>query len=86
VAASRFLAVSALLLAGCVTMDATECGGANWYELGFRDAMYGLQPMDVAYGEQCGKHGAKPDTAAYAKGWQEGKWEFDSRKRMGGTD
>ena len=80
------LAFTCLTLGGCVSMDANECRAANWYELGFRDAMYGLQRMDAAYDERCGKHGAKPDVAAYARGWQEGKWEYDSRKRIGGVD
>lgn len=79
------LAFTCLTLAGCVSMDANECRAANWYDLGFRDGLVGLQPMDVAYDAQCGKHGAKTDTAAYAKGWQEGKWENDSRRRRGGA-
>ena len=80
------LAFTCLTLAGCVSMGAAECSGANWYDLGFRDGLYGMQRMDIVYDDQCGKHGSKPDTAAYAKGWQEGKWEYDSRKRMGGAD
>jgi|RhiMethySRZTD1v2_1073278.scaffolds.fasta_scaffold5022903_1 hypothetical protein len=79
-------AFTCLTLAGCVTMDASECRGADWYQLGFRDGLYGLQRMDTVYEEQCGKHGAKPDTAAYAKGWQEGVWEYDKRKIHGGSD
>ena len=73
-------------MTGCVSMDAAECSGANWYDLGFRDGLAGLQRMDVVYDEQCGKHGAKPDAAAYAKGWQEGAWENDSRRKHGGND
>ena len=79
-------AVTCLTLTGCVSMDAAECRAANWYELGFRDGLAGLQRMDVAYDEQCGKHGAKPDSAAYAKGWQEGVWENESRRKHGGGD
>jgi hypothetical protein len=45
-----------------------------------------MQRMDVAYDEQCGKQGAKPDVLAYAKGWQEGLWEFDARKAHGGEE
>jgi hypothetical protein len=79
------LAFTCLTLAGCVSMDAAECRDADWYRLGFRDGLYGLQRMDAAYGNQCGKHGATPDSAAYAKGWQEGKWENDSRRPRGGS-
>lgn len=80
------LAFTWLTLAGCVSMDANECRSANWYDLGFRDAMYGLQRMDVAYAEQCGRQGTQPDEAAYAKGWQEGRWEYESRKKVGGVE
>ena len=80
------LAVTCLTLGGCVSMDANECRAANWYELGYRDGLYGLQRMDNVYDDQCGKHGARPDIATYAKGWQEGKWEYDSRKQHGGVD
>jgi len=80
------IAFTCLTLAGCAGMDATECRSANWHEVGFRDGLYGMQRMDFVYTEQCGKHGAQPDAAAYAKGWQEGVWEYDKRKIHGGTD
>lgn len=80
------LAFSCLTIGGCVTMDASECRSANWYEIGFRDGLFGMQRMDVAYDGQCSKQGAKPDVAAYAKGWQEGLWEFDARKAHGGEE
>lgn len=82
---SLVLAFACLALAGCVSMDAGECGAANWYDLGFRDGLAGLQRMDNVYADQCGKAGAKLDVAAYAKGWQEGKWENDSRRPRGGV-
>ena len=83
---NTLIAFACLTLGGCVTMDAGECRGANWYDLGFRDGLGGLQRMDFVYVEQCGKHGAQPDVAAYAKGWQEGVWEYDRRKIHGGSD
>jgi hypothetical protein len=80
------LAFTCLTLGACTTMDAAECRSANWYDVGFRDGLYGMQRMDVAYDEQCSKQGAKPDQVAYAKGWQEGLWEFDARKAHGGEE
>ena len=82
---SLVLAFACLALAGCVSMDANECRGADWYQVGFRDGLSGIQRMDNVYDDQCGKHGAKPDVTAYAKGWQEGKWENDSRRPRGGV-
>jgi hypothetical protein len=80
------IAVACLTTAGCVTMDAADCRSANWYDIGYRDGLFGMQRMDVAYDEQCSKQGAKPDLLAYSKGWQEGLWEFDARKAHGGEE
>jgi len=80
------LAFTCLTLGGCVSMDASQCRSANWYDLGFRDGLYGMQRMDFVYTEQCGKQGVQLDTAAYAKGWQEGVWELDSRRKNGGME
>jgi len=68
-----------LLLAGCAGLDAQSCGSADWYRVGFRDAMYGLQRQDFTYDSQCAAHGATVDDARYAQGWREGKYEFDRR-------
>jgi hypothetical protein len=68
-----------LLLAGCASLDAQGCRDADWYRLGFRDAMYGLQRQDFTYDSQCAAHGATVDDARYAQGWREGKYEFDRR-------
>ena len=45
-----------LLLAGCASLDAQGCRDADWYRLGFRDAMYGLQRQDFTYESQCAPH------------------------------
>ena len=55
-------------------MSADECRSANWYDLGFRDALYGIQPQDLVYAEHCAV-----DAARYAQGWREGRYEFDRR-------
>jgi hypothetical protein len=68
-----------LLLAGCAGLDSQSCRDADWYRVGFRDAMYGLQRQDFTYDSQCAAHGATVDDARYAQGWREGKYEFDRR-------
>ena len=68
-----------LLLAGCARLDAHGCRDADWYRLGFRDAMYGLQRQDFTYESQCAPHAVGVDSARYAQGWREGKYEFDRR-------
>jgi hypothetical protein len=68
-----------LLLCGCASVEAEDCRRADWYDLGFRDAMYGLQRHDDQYASQCAPHGVQVDGARYAQGWREGKYEFDQR-------
>jgi hypothetical protein len=68
-----------LLLAGCASLDAESCRSADWYRVGFRDAMYGLQRQDYSYEARCAAHGTTVDEPRYAQGWREGKYEFDRR-------
>jgi uncharacterized protein DUF2799 len=77
-------AVASLTLAGCAGMDAQACASADWYDLGFRDALFGMQRQDDVYAMQCGRTGGQVDRARYAQGWREGVWEFDQRKAHGG--
>jgi len=75
----RLAAVLLLLLCGCTSLDPSACQQADWYTLGYRDAMYGLQRQDEVYATQCASHGVKIELARYVQGWQEGKYEFDRR-------
>ena len=67
------------LLAGCAGLDQASCRGADWYDLGFRDAIFGIQRQDDIYALQCEPHGVKVDVARYTQGWREGKYEADVR-------
>jgi hypothetical protein len=80
------LLAAALTLSGCIDMSAAECGGANWFDIGFRDGLAGMQRMDIAYDEHCGKYGARTDTATYAAGWQNGYWEYARRANWESAD
>ena len=75
----RVVPVLIVLLSGCAGISAGQCREADWYRIGFRDAMYGLQRQDFAYESQCTPHAVTPDSARYAQGWREGKYEFDRR-------
>jgi len=79
-------AVILLTLAGCAGMDANECRGADWYQLGYRDGLFGLQRRDESYSYLCSQHSVTVDRASYAKGWQEGLWENEARRAHGGVD
>ena len=61
-------------ICACAGTSTEACRSANWYDLGFRDALYGIQPQDMVYAEQCAVDGAR-----YAQGWREGRYEFDRR-------
>ena len=64
-----------LLLGGCAGFTEAACRSANWYDLGFRDAIFGIQPQDTVYAQRC----QNVDSARYLQGWREGKWEADAR-------
>ena len=68
-----------LVLCGCAGLSEAECRGADWYEVGFRDAIFALRPQEAAYSDACAKHGVSVDTARYAQGWVEGKYEAEYR-------
>ena len=84
----RFLlAFTGLTLAGCAGMSSSECSSADWYQVGLRDGLFGLQRRDEAYATQCSQQAAKaPDRVLYAKGWQEGWWELEARRAHGGEE
>ncbi|HEX9397261.1 MAG TPA: hypothetical protein VF943_11050 [Burkholderiales bacterium] len=73
------LSFALLTLAGCAGMDATQCRSANWYDLAFRDAIFGLQPQDEIYARQCDPHGVQLDRARYREGWIHGYYEQQRR-------
>lgn len=74
------LACFCLTLAGCAGMDAAQCRSTDWYEIAFRDAIFGLQPQDELYDAQCSSHGTRPDRARYREGWIHGHHELFQRQ------
>jgi hypothetical protein len=70
---------AAALAAGCVTMTEPECRSANWYDYGWREGLAGLRPMYEVYSYKCEAFKVKANESEYMKGWNEGKWEYDSR-------
>jgi hypothetical protein len=67
------------MLAGCAGMSDAECRGANWYDVGYRDARFKLQSQAAVYGQQCERYGVKIDTARYEQGLREGRYDFPDR-------
>lgn len=75
----RPLLLALTLLAGCAGLDDVSCRHAKWYDLGFRDALFGIAPQSEIYSSQCEPHGVKVDVARYSQGWREGRYEADAR-------
>jgi hypothetical protein len=73
--------VALVLLAGCAGMSDAQCRSADWYDVGYRDAMFAMQRQEAVYVGSCDKHGAKVDVARYTQGWTEGKYEADRRNK-----
>jgi hypothetical protein len=71
-------------LTACASLDASEC--RNPYDVGFRDAIFGLQRQDNIYQPLCGRNGVQLDSERYAQGWREGNYEFERRKIHGGAE
>ena len=61
-------ALASLFLGGCAVLDDAGCRQADWYDLGFRDAVFGIQRQDDVYADQCAPCGVKVDVACYAQG------------------
>jgi hypothetical protein len=80
----RTLLLAVMVLTGCATISSNECQSA--YDVGFRDAIFGLQRQEGVYATLCERQGARLDLARYGRGWQEGYYEFERRKIHGGTD
>jgi len=58
-------------------MDPQQCGAA--YDIGFRDAIMGLNPQDGIYTPACTRSGARLDLASYREGWLEGHFQYENR-------
>lgn len=73
------LLLAAFGLTACAGMGPAECRSANWYDLGFRDAIFGLQQQDQTYAALCSRHNVALDTQRYTEGWRHGNYEQQQR-------
>jgi len=73
------LAAACVLAAGCVAMSDAQCRGADWYDVGYRDARLRLQSQAGVYAHQCAGHGVRIDEARYEQGLREGRYDFPDR-------
>lgn len=81
---SRFLVLLVLygsvLLAGCATMDESECVTVDWQERGTRDALDGRKRDFVGeHIKACREYGVEADVEAYGQGWDSGIKQYCTR-------
>ncbi|MDH3446954.1 MAG: DUF2799 domain-containing protein [Gammaproteobacteria bacterium] len=66
-----------LLIAGCATMDKSECREADWQMIGLEDGARGRLVSYVGnHREACAEYGVTPDLASYERGHANGVREF----------
>ena len=75
----RFALLPVVFLSACATVDFQPQQCAVAYDLGFRDAIMGLNPQDMLYEPACTRKGTRLDLALYRQGWLDGHFEFESR-------
>ena len=70
------------VLAGCASMDRTQCASANWYAIGLEDGARG-QPLERlgAHRRACAEHGVSPDAERYVAGRNVGLKSFCTYER-----
>lgn len=83
---SALAVLAGVTLASCAGMEVGDCKGADWYDLAFRDAIFGLQAQDQIYSMECARYGIPIDAARYAEGYQDGRAEFERRRASSGVD
>jgi hypothetical protein len=76
---TRTLAVALVAIAGCAGISENDCRSGNWYALGEREALAGMQPQIERYAGECGKYGVQPSHADYMAGWGAGYSEWNNR-------
>jgi hypothetical protein len=76
------LSVLFAALAGCASMDRSQCASANWYAIGLEDGARG-QPLERlgAHRRACAEHGVSPDAERYVAGRNEGLKSFCTYER-----
>ncbi|GAB4360897.1 MAG: hypothetical protein Kow006_31130 [Gammaproteobacteria bacterium] len=63
----------AILLAGCATLNKSECLTADWHTIGYEDGAQGYPLTRVSeHRKACAEHGIQPDLHAYRAGHGEG--------------
>ena len=75
------LLLAASVLAGCASMDKSECLAADWRTIGFEDGSNGKPETAIGnYRQDCAEHGVAPDLDLYRQGHRQGSERFCTRR------
>jgi hypothetical protein len=75
----KFLPVLLLLTSACASMSESECRSADWYALGERDGILGLQARIDTYAFQCQRYGVPAASDRYLDGYWIGNATYRDR-------
>ncbi len=71
------LAIAALALGGCASMNETECRTVDWRTIGYEDGVAGRSGDRIGeHRKACAKHGVSPDLVQYQAGRNDGLREY----------
>jgi len=74
------IAPTLLMLAGCATLDKSECLRGDWITVGYEDGSRGFDPDQrlKRHAKACSKHEVAPDRQLYDEGYAQGLVKFCS--------
>ena len=75
----RYAVVLCALLAGCASLNETQCRSTDWYQQGEQDGLMGNRPKIDLYAHQCAGYQVQPAEKDYMAGWVVGYAEWNKR-------
>jgi len=75
----RYAVMLGALLAGCASLNETQCRSTDWYQQGQHDALMGNRPKIDLYAQQCSRYQVQPSEKDYMAGWALGYSEWNQR-------
>lgn len=79
---AALLVSTALLLAGCASMNAEECQVADWYAMGYQQGAQGRGTQAFTdYQKDCAAHKIQADFSAFKRGHEHGLGDYCTAER-----
>jgi hypothetical protein len=68
-----------LLVPGCASVGPDACAQTDWYQQGYMDGRRTWYSRIDEHTARCASSSIKPDAAAYQKGWDQGRFDYDHK-------